>query len=108
MDNINNITGYDQQSQISETAESTRVNAHEDRSVRRDNETPGDKVSISDASKEMQAAREAVENVRDETVEAERAIKVEKIKQEIDNGTYEINPGKIAEKMIGSIINEIA
>lgn len=50
-----------------------------------------DKVEISTAAKDLQQLS---------TVEKERAAKVNKIKSEIDNGTYKIDSRQIAEKIL--------
>ena len=62
-----------------------------------------DTVKISDEARELQEARKVLENISDVDVE-----KVAEIKNQIENGTYEVKSGKIAEKMVeDSLLNEI-
>jgi negative regulator of flagellin synthesis FlgM len=62
-----------------------------------------DTVNISDEARELQEAQKVLENIPDVQVE-----KVAKIKNQIENGTYEIKSGEIAEKMVkDSLLNEI-
>jgi negative regulator of flagellin synthesis FlgM len=59
-------------------------------------------VVISDAAKRIQEAQSKIQAIPDV-----RAEKVAELKARIENGTYEINPDKIAGKMIReSLINE--
>lgn len=60
-----------------------------------------DKVSLSDASKDMKLAKEAVADAPDI-----RAEKVDPIKQKLADGKYKVNADKVAEKMIGSHFSE--
>lgn len=57
--------------------------------------TKEDQINISQKSKEVQFAFSKIKDV-----EEIRTEKVEKIKEQIKTGTYEINGQKIAEKMI--------
>jgi len=62
-----------------------------------------DTVKISEEARELQEAQKVLENIPDVQVE-----KVAKIKNQIENGTYEIKSGEIAEKMVkDSLLNEI-
>ncbi|RKD32326.1 flagellar biosynthesis anti-sigma factor FlgM [Thermohalobacter berrensis] len=54
-----------------------------------------DKLSLSSKAKEYQIAMNALKKAPDV-----RKEKVERIKREIELGTYEVNSGKIAEKML--------
>ena len=103
MTNISNITGKYEQAFLNETADkqgiSTPANTTETVETER---TQDDRVSLSDASRELQTAKDSVAAVPDI-----REEKVTAVKQAVENGSYEIDPGKIAEKMIGSIINEM-
>ena len=63
-----------------------------------------DTVKISEEARELQEAQKALENIPDVDVE-----KVAKIKNQIENGTYEVKSGKIAKNMVKeSLINEIS
>jgi negative regulator of flagellin synthesis FlgM len=103
MTGINNITGKYEQAFLNETTEKQRV------------DTPGtppveikaeriqeDKVSLSDTSRDMQTAKQAIASSQDIRLE-----KVNELKQAVASGRYEIDAGKVAEKMIGSIISEV-
>lgn len=62
-----------------------------------------DTVVISDTAKRVQEARIQLESVPDT-----RSEKVAEIKRRIEDGTYEINPEKIAGKMIReSLLNDL-
>lgn len=62
-----------------------------------------DTVYISDSAKRVQEARLQLESVPDT-----RSDKVAEIKRRIESGTYEIQPDKIADKMIReSLLNDI-
>jgi negative regulator of flagellin synthesis FlgM len=61
-----------------------------------------DTVVISDAAKRIQEIRNQLDEIPDV-----REEKVAQLKNQIENGTYEINPGKIAEKIISEgLIND--
>ncbi|MCK7510317.1 MAG: flagellar biosynthesis anti-sigma factor FlgM [Desulfobacterales bacterium] len=58
---------------------------------------------ISDTAKRIQDARFQLESIPDT-----RPEKVAEIKRRIEDGTYEINPDKIADKMIReSLLNDL-
>ena len=62
-----------------------------------------DTVQISEEARELQETQKVMENIPDVQVE-----KVAKIKDQIENGTYEIKSGEIAKKMVkDSIVNEL-
>ena len=69
-------------------------------------EQPGlktDTVVISDTAKRIQEAQSKIQAIPDV-----RAEKVAELKARIENGTYEINPDKIAAKMIReSLLNDL-
>lgn len=66
--------------------------------VNENTKTKEDQINISEKSKEVQFAFSKIKDV-----EEFRTEKVEKIKEQIKTGTYEINGQKIAEKMIKDI-----
>lgn len=62
-----------------------------------------DTVNISDAAKEIQEVRKELDKIPDV-----RADKVEQLKNQIENGTYEIKSEEIAEKMLkDSLLNDL-
>jgi negative regulator of flagellin synthesis FlgM len=62
-----------------------------------------DKVEISEAAKEIQEVRKQLDNTPDVRTE-----KVEQLKNQIENGTYEIKSEEIAEKMLKeSLFNDL-
>jgi negative regulator of flagellin synthesis FlgM len=62
-----------------------------------------DTVVISDTAKRVQEARIQLESIPDT-----RQEKIAEIKRQIEDGTYEINPDKIANKMIReSLLNDL-
>ncbi len=110
MNNISNVTGnYKKQAYIKESGESKRKDKDikENRSTDTKNDIQEDKVSISDSSKEMHVAKNAVASAADPTTETGRTEKVEKIKQEVQEGRYEVNADKVAEKIVDAAIDEL-
>lgn len=103
MTTISNITGQYDQAYLNETADKQGITPAAGTTEPAEAEVPqDDRVSLSDASKEMQTAEDSVASVPDI-----RQEKVDAIKQAVESGSYEIDPGKIADKMIGSIVNEM-
>lgn len=103
MTNISNITGNYDQTFLNETVEKQGVAPAAGTTEAAEAERPqDDRVSLSNASKDMQAAKDAVAATPDV-----RQEKVSAIKQAVESGTYDADPGKIADKMIGSIVNEL-
>ena len=63
----------------------------------------GDTVVISDAAKRVQEARRQLDDIPDV-----REDKVSQLRSQIQNGTYEINADKIADKMIKEgLLNDV-
>ncbi len=58
-------------------------------------------VNLSEASKEVQKAREVIESQPDVRLDMVNAIQ-----EEIEKGAYEVNTEKTAEKMLGYYIDE--
>jgi len=103
MTDISNITDKYGQAFLNEAGDKQGITAPANTTEAIETErTQNDRVSLSDASKEMQTAKDAVAATSDI-----RQEKVDAIKQDVENGTYEIDPGKIAEKMLGSMVNEL-
>jgi negative regulator of flagellin synthesis FlgM len=62
-----------------------------------------DTVVLSDTAKQLQEAQKQLESIPDV-----REDKVAQIKAQIENGTYEINEEKIADKMLtDSLLNDL-
>jgi len=62
-----------------------------------------DTVVLSDTAKQLHEAKKQLEEVPDV-----REDKVARIKEQIENGTYEINEEKIADKMLkDSLLNDL-
>ena len=102
MAEISNITDKYGQTFLNETGDKQAVDssagpAAENKTDRVQN----DKVSLSDASKDLQNAIQAVESTPDI-----RQEKVNELKQAVESGRYQVDATKVAEKMIGSIISE--
>ncbi len=65
---------------------------------------PEEKVDLSTKARDIQQARNALNSTPDV-----REAKVQEIKTQIDKGTYNVNAGKIADKMVNeSIVNIFA
>lgn len=104
MTNISNITGKYGQTFLSETADKQGVTPGVGKTETVETESAqDDRVSLSNASRDLQTAKDAVSAVPDI-----RQDRVDAIKQAIESGSYEIDPGKIAGKMLGSNVDEMA
>lgn len=102
MAEINNITDKYGQAFLNETGDKQAVDgtagpAAENKTDR----VQDDKVSLSDESRDLQTATQAVESTPDV-----RQEKVNELKQAVESGRYQVDATKVAEKMIGSIISE--
>ncbi len=62
----------------------------------------GDRVDISHGSKLLNKVNQTMK-----INEPERAAKVEKIKEQIQNGTYNVEPEKIANAMLSDLIKDL-
>lgn len=103
MTNITNVTGKYEQAFLNETTDKQRVDAPATPPVEiKAERIQEDKVSLSDTSRDMQTAKQAIASSQDI-----RQEKVNELKQAVASGRYEIDAGKVAEKMIGSIISEV-
>ncbi len=103
MNTIGNITGKYDQAFLNETTDAQRT---EPQAQQADEKKPervqDDRVSLSQESRQLQTAKQAVAQTPDI-----RSDKVDALKQAVTEGSYEVNPEKVAEKMIGAIISEI-
>ncbi len=67
-------------------------------------QTKADTVALSNAAKDIQEAQKQLEAIPDV-----REDKVAQLKEQIENGTYEIDEEKIADKMLkDSLFNDLA
>lgn len=101
---VTNATGnYEQQSYVKEATDNKKPDNPESQQADRASSEArkSDTVSLSSASKELQLAKKAAASAPEE-----RSDRVEEIKQAIDEGTYEVDAEKIAEKIIGTNISE--
>lgn len=95
-DNTINIDAYVNNISDKQKAEKTSDKAEK-------NVAKTDTVNISDAAKEIQEVRRELDNIPDV-----RADKVEQLKNQIEDGTYEIKSEEIAEKMLkDSLLNDL-
>ncbi len=65
-------------------------------------ETKTDSINLSETTRDLQKISQAME-----TDPEERTERLQEIKDQIQAGQYNINAEQIAEKMIGSIMNEL-
>ena len=63
---------------------------------------PEEKVDLSTKARDIQQAKNAVTSLPDV-----RQEKVQEIKTQVDKGTYNVNAGKIADKMVNESIVDI-
>lgn len=63
---------------------------------------PEEKVDLSATAKDIQQTRNALNSIPDV-----REAKVQEIKTQVDKGTYNVNAGKIADKMVTESIIDI-
>jgi len=106
MENIRGLaTGnYERQAYVQETVEKKR-DIRENPPAELRNDSSEVKVSLSSGSKELQMAKNAaMSSLSDQN--ADRSEKVERIKQEVEEGRYKVNPENVAEKIVGLIVDE--
>jgi negative regulator of flagellin synthesis FlgM len=99
--NINNTKGISaKQIQQYEQNESLRKGKATQEEI--SSSIPQEKVEFSDTAKEMQQIKNAVDEIPDV-----RESKVEALKSQIENGTYNVNGEEVAEKIIGEAMLDI-
>lgn len=105
MNTISNITGKYEQAYLSEAAEKQGVTpqANAPAETMETERSQDDRVSLSDESREMQAAKDAVAASPDI-----RQDRVNEIKMAIESGDYQMDPAKIAEKMMSAMVDIMA
>ena len=91
-----NIEAYVNQVQDKDKAQATSEKAEKQ-------QTKTDTVVLSDAAKRIQEAKKQLDSIPDI-----REDKVAQLKEQIENGTYEIDEEKIADKMLkDSLLNDL-
>ncbi len=106
MENIRGLStgNYERQAYVQETAEKKR-DIRENPPAELRNDSSEVKVSLSSGSKELQMAKNAaMSSLPDQN--ADRSEKVERIKQDVEEGRYKVNPENVAEKIVGLIVDE--
>ncbi|MFH1076642.1 MAG: flagellar biosynthesis anti-sigma factor FlgM [Pseudomonadota bacterium] len=94
--------GYEANKYV-DKAESTQAADVEKAAVQKvEDAVRGDVVNISSTSRDAQLVAKLAAEAPDI-----RSEKVESIKEKVDNNTYNIDHAKVADKMVGSILNEI-
>ncbi len=107
MSDITNITAsYKKQTYIDKASENKRTDTRKTRESDQKSEIPEDSVSLSETSREMQIAKEEVTSTPDTSAQEIREEKVEQLRQEVNEGKYQVNADQVAEKLIGSIISD--
>jgi negative regulator of flagellin synthesis FlgM len=104
MNNITNITSKYDSAYLKEATQNKRSEMPTQAATggSKTDAATGDKVSLSEASRDFALAQQAVAAAPDA-----RAEKVAQVKQAIEAGDYRVNPQKVAEKMIGEIVSEV-
>jgi negative regulator of flagellin synthesis FlgM len=93
---------YDQNLYVTGATKTQRINTGENKPAAETNETrPGDKVSLSKASKDIQLAKDAVSSTPDIRSEI-----VNSIRQQVVEGTYKVSAESVAEGIIDHHISE--
>ena len=91
-----NIEAYVNQVQEKEKVESTSDQPEKQ-------QVKADTVELSDMGKRVQEANKQLENIPDI-----REDKVAQLKEQVENGTYEVDAEKVADKMIrDSLLNDL-
>ena len=101
---ITNGIGYEANKYIDKTTTNQEVETDK-KAIQNTGTAPNSDavVNLSQASKEIQIAQKAVEETPDI-----RAEKVEDIKTQVANNTYEINYDKVADKIVGTMFDDFA
>jgi flagellar biosynthesis anti-sigma factor FlgM len=95
----NSTPNYINQTYANQAANAANQNQKNQKPVE---EGVADSINLSNRTKDLQKIESALE-----TVPADRGKYVADIKQQVESNQYNINAENIAEKMIGSIMNEI-
>lgn len=107
MSNINGISSnYDRRAYVSETAEQKK-DAGEKPPVEQKKENAEVTVSLSSDSRDLQMAKQAATSASENGNGPNSPEKIDKLKQEVENGNYQVNPMQVADKIVGRIIDEL-
>lgn len=99
---INSMQQYINQSYAANNANAnTTANTSADQG-KQSEETFSDSINLSSTTKDLQKISAAAENAP-----MDRTQMVETLKQQVQAGQYTVNAEQVAEKMIGSILNEV-
>ncbi len=103
---VNPAGNYKRQSYINETVETKRTGTRKSRSSEQKDSVSDDRVSLSDTSKKMRTAKTAMASASGNNDEVERAERIKQIKRDIEEGRYQVDAEKIAEKLINTLIDD--
>lgn len=100
---INSTGKYDNPAYVKEMTETKRSESRETQSgdVKKD-AAKGDTVKLSTVSKDIQTAIKAATEAPEV-----RSAEIDALKAAINEGRYEVNPDKIAEKMVHTMISDL-
>ena len=96
----NSSTDYINQAYTNSTAKATREKPSVEQEAL---ETRTDSINLSEKTRDLQKISQAME-----TEQPERAERVQQIKNQVQANQYNINAEQIAEKMVGSIMDELS
>lgn len=94
-----NVTQYVQNNQAAQGAQQ----AEREKQAAAEQSQATDKVELSAASRDIQKIQEVLKNTPDV-----RAEKVQELKSKIESGQYKVDGREIANKMISSLIQDVA
>ncbi len=97
-----NSVNYGRQAYIKEAENVAADEAAKNEQLERKSEAPEDKVSLSADSQDLKIAREAISNTPET-----RPEKVDELKQAVEDENYQVDATKVADKIVGSTIDEI-
>lgn len=92
-------TNYINQTYTSQTG---KQNAQSQARPAEETQAPTDSIQLSSTTRDLQKIAAAAE-----TAQPEREKRVQDLKEQVQNNRYTVNAEQVAEKMIGSIMNEV-
>jgi negative regulator of flagellin synthesis FlgM len=101
---INTTQQYINQSYTANNANTT-ANTSADQG-KQSQESLSDSINLSSTTKDLQKISAAAAEKSDDRTQ-QRALMVEDLKQQVQANQYTVNAEQVAEKMIGSIMNEV-
>ncbi len=108
MDSVPNVVGrYDQRPSTGKTAKNKQIDALGKGLPEKRDGSQTDTVSLSENARQAQTIQEALLSDQNESFQADRTKRVEKIKQLVEDGRYEVDFDGIAEKMLDSVYGSI-